>query len=137
MQFHDISAQLLINLRPIPIEKDFPNPLPELIIELGPVLIDPAVSKNASPTFLTQTRIESVQLASESLECSVAFRSGELVVFRLQTAVTSYKEVSDKELVSLQHIEPAPGRRFRPYFLLTSGKGPLTASAISDAGKFV
>jgi syntaxin-binding protein 5 len=137
IQFHDISAQLLITSDATPIENHFPKPLPRLTIDLRTLLTDSAVVKKTSPSFLERARVEWAYLARQSLECAVQFASGEIVVYRLKSSSASlpkFTEMSDDELVPLEHVLSSDDARFSPYFLLTTGK-PVTACAISDVGE--
>ncbi|KAJ7103251.1 WD40 containing snare-dependent exocytosis protein [Mycena belliarum] len=136
LQFHDISAQLLITSDSTPIENHFPNPLPGLTIDLRTLLTDAAVVKRTSPSFLAHAIVQSAYLARQSLECAVQFASGELVVYRLKSDPANaprFTETHDDELVPLEHVLSSDDARFSPYFLLTTGK-PVSACAISDIG---
>lgn len=86
---------------------------------------------------VNRASIHSIQFAPESLECAVVFTTGELCLYRLQskTGPTSYREAADAELVILDHIPANAGHRFAPYFLLATGRGYLSACALSDIGK--
>ncbi|KAJ6575407.1 lethal giant larvae like, C-terminal-domain-containing protein [Mycena capillaripes] len=135
VQFHDISAQLLIT-SDTPIENPFPKPLPGLTIDLRTLLTDAAVVKRTSPSFLEHAAVHSVYLARQSFECVVQLVSGEVVVYRLRSDSTSppkFTEADDEELVPLEHVLTSEDSRFVPYFLLTAGR-PVSACAISDIG---
>ncbi|KAJ7492344.1 WD40 containing snare-dependent exocytosis protein [Mycena latifolia] len=136
IQFHDISAQLLITTDATPIENHFPTPLPGLTIDLRSLLTDAAVVKKTSPSFLERATVQSGYLARQSLECAIQFVSGEVVVYRLKSSSANppkFTETSDEELVPLEHVLSSDDARFNPYFLLTTGK-PVSAYAISDIG---
>ncbi|KAJ7675329.1 lethal giant larvae like, C-terminal-domain-containing protein [Mycena rosella] len=136
LQFHDISAQLLITSDATPIENHFPKPLPGLTIDLRALLTDASVVKKTSPSFLERAVVQSAHLARQSLECVVQFVSGEVVVYRLKSDPANppkFTETSDDELVALEHVLSPDDARFSPYFLLTTGK-PVSACAISDIG---
>jgi syntaxin-binding protein 5 len=138
IQFQDISAQLLTSSRPNPIKHYFPHPLPSLTIDLVAILTDPLVATRLPTDFLEQARLASVQLAMESLECLIGFKSGELLVYRFTTSSkqdTSFREASDKELTILDHLPRDQHKRFFPYLMLAPGRGPLVASSISDIGE--
>ncbi|KAJ7361454.1 WD40 containing snare-dependent exocytosis protein [Mycena albidolilacea] len=135
IQFHDISAQLLVTTD-APIENHFPKPLHGLTIDLQALLTDAAVVKKTSPSFLEHAAVETAYLARQSLECAVQLASGEVVVYRLKPESPNppkFTEVEDDELVSLEHVLTSEDSRFAPYFLLTTGK-PVSACAISDVG---
>ncbi|KAJ7293050.1 WD40 containing snare-dependent exocytosis protein [Mycena rebaudengoi] len=134
LQFHDISAQLLIASEKI--ENHFPKPLPGLTIDLRPVLTDAAVVKKTSPTFVHRAVIQSAHLARQSLECAIILESGELIVYRPRSGSTGHtlsKEIMDEEIILLEHAVSPNNSTFTPYFLLTTGK-PVSACAISDIG---
>lgn len=136
IQFHDISAQLLVTTD-APIENHFPKPLHGLTIDLQALLTDAAVVKKTSPSFLEHAAVETAYLARQSLECAVQLASGEVVVYRPKPESPNppkFTEVEDDELVSLEHVLTSEDSRFAPYFLLTTGK-PVSACAISDVGE--
>lgn len=137
LQFHDISAQLLIT-SDAPIENHFPKPLPGLTIDLRMLLTDAAVVKKTSPSFVEHAVVQSAHLARQSLECVVQLASGEVVVYRLKTDSPNphkFTESDDDELVPLEHVLTSEDSRFSPYFLLTTGR-PVSACAISDIGEY-
>jgi syntaxin-binding protein 5 len=137
IRFQDISVQLLIT-HPDPIKHHFPYPLPALTIDLVFLLSDPLVASQLPPNFLDQASIDSVELSTESLECAVVFKSGEVVIYRLNTsgqADKAFREAEDKELTILEHLPRYQESRFYPYLMIATGKGPAVASAISDIGK--
>jgi syntaxin-binding protein 5 len=139
VQFQDVSAQLLISLKPSPIENNFPKPMPHLTIDLNPLMRDTSVTRRMSSTFV-DAHIDAIHLAPESLECVVVFHSGELVVYRLSSGphdTVLYRDASDKEIIILEHISPQSGSKFSPYFMLIPGKGLVTICAISDIGAFI
>ncbi|KAJ7040330.1 WD40 containing snare-dependent exocytosis protein [Mycena alexandri] len=134
VQFHDISAQLLIT-SDAPIANHFPKSLPGLTIDLGTLLTDASVIKKTSPT-MNHAVLQSAYLARQSLECVIQLASGEIIVYRLKTGSENpprSPEVQDDEIVLLDHVFTSEGSRFAPYFLLTTGK-PVSACAISDIG---
>jgi syntaxin-binding protein 5 len=135
VEFLDISAQLLLSDNSKPVDVDFPSIIPDLAIDLFPILSDAAVVKATSPDFVNRARISSVCLAVESLECAVILQSGELVVYRLgPQQLAAYRESPDKELIMLQHLPGLPDRRYHPYFALIPGRGQVTACRFSDIG---
>ncbi|KAJ7459170.1 WD40 containing snare-dependent exocytosis protein [Mycena galericulata] len=136
LQFHDISAQLLLVSDSAPIQNHFPRPLPSLTIDLRSLLTDAAVVKKTSPSFHEQAVVQTAYFAHQSLECAIQLASGEVVVYRLKSGSTNppqFKEAVDDELVPLAHVLTPQESRFSPYFLLTTGK-PVSACAISDIG---
>ncbi|KAJ7161293.1 WD40 containing snare-dependent exocytosis protein [Mycena crocata] len=135
LQFHDISAQLLITSDSAPIGNHFPKPLPGLTIDLRPLLTDATVVKKTSPSFLERAVVQAAYFARQSLECVLQFASGEVVVYRLKSGSSNppkFTESSDDELIPLGHVLTLDESRYSPYFLLT-GK-PVSACAISDIG---
>jgi len=138
VQFQDISARLLLESQSSPIQTHFPHPLPYLTIDLKALLTDPVVSSRTPPNLLQDARINSVYVASESLECAVILQTGETVVYRLGSSPAEevlYREASDKELVILEHIPRRRDRKFYPFLMLIPDKGALTAFALSDIGR--
>ncbi|THH26967.1 hypothetical protein EUX98_g7215 [Antrodiella citrinella] len=133
IRFQDLSAQLLVSSDASPLQRSYPNPLPALTIDMKCVLGDPAIATRTSPTFIDQAHIASMHLASESLECAVVLKTGDVVLYRLIHAGGPH-ELKDEELVTLHHILAAPGYRFRPEFAIMAKMGPATAFAISDIG---
>ncbi|GLB35825.1 putative lethal giant larvae(Lgl) like, C-terminal [Lyophyllum shimeji] len=134
VNFHDISAQLLIGIPPTPIQHSFPSLLPDLKIDLQPVLMDAVVAERTSPTLIDHARIDSVYFATEALEATVVLQSGEVIIYRLSgpRPATARRDSSDPELILLGHV---PSRRgFSPYFLFGPGRGHSEACAISDLG---
>lgn len=137
LQFHDISAQLLIVSDATPIENHFPKPLPSLTIDLRSLLTDAAVVKKTSPSFHEHAVVQTAYLTRQSLECAIQLTSGEVIVYRLKSRPPSppkFTDTADDELVPLEHVLTPDGSRFSPYFLLSTGK-PAAACAISDIGE--
>ncbi|KAJ7269438.1 lethal giant larvae like, C-terminal-domain-containing protein [Mycena haematopus] len=135
LQFHDISAQLLVTSDD-PIGNHFPKLLPGLTIDLQTVLTASVVGKKTSPSFLERAAVQTAHLARQSLECAVQLVSGEVIVYRLKPESPQphpFAEADDDELVLLGHVLTSDDSRFAPYFLLTTGK-PVSAYAISDIG---
>lgn len=104
------------------------------------LLADPAVSKNFAPEYLIKAHIAHVQIASESLECVVALESGEAVVYKLRSAfnddeASRYWETPHAELVCLQHLSSLASPKYYPSLMLNTGRGRVTAMAMSDIGK--
>ncbi|CAL1694488.1 unnamed protein product [Somion occarium] len=137
IRFQDLTARLLLSSDTSPLTNAFPNPLPALTINLTTILADPAVATRATPKFLEEARIQSVQFASESRECGIILQTGEIALYRLAhgetpTGIATMSE--DKELVSLQHLHPQPGDKFHPIFMLMAGRGAVAAVGLSDIG---
>ncbi|KAF5385371.1 hypothetical protein D9615_001225 [Tricholomella constricta] len=134
VQFSDTSAQLLIGLQPTPLQTSLPNSLPDLTIDLKPVLLDSVVLGRTSSTLIDHARIEFVHFATEALETTVVLQSGEVILYRLSGPrnVSSYRDLPDEELIILSHIPNYRG--FSPYFMLNPKKGPSEACAVSDIG---
>lgn len=139
VHFFDISQQLML---PDPsadslLEKDWPQALPALTIELEE-LFDDIVFTGMVMTQVNQIAISSVQVAPEALECCVVLASGEVIVYH-QVAGRSDAPSSafSKEIVPLGHVPPSPGRNMVPYFMLAPGKGPVATCAMSDIGMVI
>lgn len=128
----------MLGLRPTPIQKSFPNPLVDLDIDLTPLLVEPSVSKQASPTFFDQARIDFVQFATEALEIAIIFKTGETVVYRMSgpKEAALYREAADEDLVILEHMPKHQHNRLSPYFMLSPRRGGAEACALSDIGDF-
>ena len=112
--------------------------MPHLTIDLKPLVLHPSITRKAGT--LVDAQIDAVYLAPHSLECVVVFHSGELVVYRLKSGpqdTVLYRDVSDEELIILEHVFPQPCNKFSAYFMLIPGKGPITVCAISDIGAFM
>ncbi|KAF8167354.1 WD40 containing snare-dependent exocytosis protein [Crassisporium funariophilum] len=136
VQFFDMSAQLLIPTGSTPLENDFPKPLPGLTIRLDELLDDPAITERLLSS-IDSLAIQSVQVAPEALECAIALKSGEVIVYHASTNRTgdpSPKINGGTEIVLLEHIYTRPGRRLVPYFMLSAGRGAIEAYAMSDIG---
>ncbi|KAG6813211.1 hypothetical protein H0H92_013098 [Tricholoma furcatifolium] len=129
--FDDISAQLLVG-HPSPLQANFPSAIPDLTIDLRPVLLDAVVVSRTSPMLTEHARIDSVYFATEALEVTVVLTSGEVILYRLSgpRRSTTHREAADQELVVLDHISSDKG--FSPYLMLSPGLGPAEACAVSD-----
>ncbi|KAI0783299.1 lethal giant larvae like, C-terminal-domain-containing protein [Abortiporus biennis] len=136
VRFQDLSAQLLISSDESPLTSSFPNLLPALTIDLTSVLTDPAVFTRTSSHFIDEARIDSVFFATESLECAISLKSGDVILYRLisEGTSTSHVNLQDEELISMQHIPLQVGERFRPLLMIMSNRGKVTACALSDVG---
>ena len=136
VRFQDISAHLLKPDSPS-VEKTFPNLLPDLTIDVTDVLVDPRVSAQIPNLILHQARIDSVHLSRESFECAIVLQTGHAVIYRLCSELREnipQKELSDKELINLEHVPFRGGRRYSPFLMIDAGKGCMTAFASSDIG---
>ncbi|KZT30972.1 hypothetical protein NEOLEDRAFT_1083589 [Neolentinus lepideus HHB14362 ss-1] len=140
VQFQDISAQLRLRTESVPLQRDIPNPLPRLTIDPLFMLADPSLSTVFPPGSLNQLKISAVAFATESLECYIILRTGEILVYRFDSDSGSTKGLSgklvDEELISLEHIAAPLRQRFHPYLVLAAKKGPVVACAPSDIGFF-
>jgi syntaxin-binding protein 5 len=120
------------------LQHDFPSPLPALTIELMSVLADASVATRLPTNFFEISRISSVRLAAESLECMITLTTGEVVVYKLtsgqDTKTRPYREAEDKELIVLEHIPRLNTTRFNPYLILASDRGPAVACDLCDVG---
>jgi syntaxin-binding protein 5 len=141
VKFLSANAQLLISSKPDqPIQDYFPQPMPGLTIDIKSLFSDPSVCSRVPPTVVQHARIESVYLAGESLECAVILDCGHIVIYRLDSSADKKPSLSpptDKELVIPEQITHLPKRVFHPFFILSSGRGPVTAFANSDIGNSI
>jgi hypothetical protein len=124
VRFHDASPQLLISSSTSPLQKNYPCAIHDLTIDLSCLPLS------------TAPEVATVQLASESLECVVLLKSGDLVVYQLNTTqVTPPIEIEgNKEFVLLGNITLQPGMRYHPFLMLPRGNISLTCCALSDIG---
>ena len=136
VQFFDMSALLLIPTNGTPLDQDFPKPLPSLTIYPDEILNDDSIVKILQPHIETLS-IQSVHVAPEALECAVALTSGDIVVYHPAMGLSPPEVAADIEIILLDHIRPAPGRRFEPYFMLNPFRGLIATCAMSDAGSFI
>ncbi|KIY50420.1 hypothetical protein FISHEDRAFT_39094 [Fistulina hepatica ATCC 64428] len=138
IQFEDMSPQLLLPASGMPLSRSFPNPLPHLTINLGPLIVDSSVFSKLSPAFRENSRISGVDFALESLECAIAFQSGEIAVAQhvspqSRSPRSMHHAHDDPEILTLRSVFPSSGR-FKPYFMLKALGGKCTAFALSDIG---
>ncbi|KAF9469810.1 lethal giant larvae like, C-terminal-domain-containing protein [Collybia nuda] len=136
VRFYDISAQLLLGSHPMPVQTSFPNPLVDLTIDVTPLIVEPSVSKWTSPSFFEQACIDFVQVATESLETAVVFKTGEVALYRLSGSndAAYYREAADEDLIILEHVSKYRNARFSPYFMLSPRRGAVETCALSDIG---
>ncbi|KAG1864661.1 lethal giant larvae like, C-terminal-domain-containing protein [Suillus subalutaceus] len=124
VRFHDASPQLLISSSTSPLQKNYPFTIHDLTIDLSCLPLSSA------------SELATVQLAPESLECVVLLKSGDLVVYRLNTTqVTPPIEIEgNKEFILLGNVSLRPGTRYHPFLMLPRGNISLTCCALSDIG---
>lgn len=124
VRFHDASPQLLISSSTSPLQKNFPFAIHDLTIDLSCLLLS------------TAPEVATVQLAPESLECVVLLKSGDLLVYQLNTTqVNPPIEIDgNKEFVLLGNVTSRPGMRYHPFLMLPRGNVSLTCCALSDIG---
>ena len=135
IRFLDISVQLLITSSSSPFTSAFPRAFPDLHIDVLALIGSPEIATHGLASSAGQTRIDDIQLATESLEVALVLSGGEVVLYRMidrQGAVA--RELLDKQLVSLEHVPVAEGLRFKPYFMIKA-ETPVTAFSISDVGE--
>ncbi|KAG6829267.1 hypothetical protein H0H87_012084 [Tephrocybe sp. NHM501043] len=132
--FDDTSAQILSAQRPTSLQSSFPDPYPDLTIDLRPVLLDPIVANRTSPTLIKYTQVDAVYFAIEALETTVLLNTGEIILYRLSGPrhPSAHRDAPDAELIILDHI--SSDRGFSPYLMLVPGLGPAEACAVSDIG---
>ncbi|KAH7930914.1 hypothetical protein BV22DRAFT_999529 [Leucogyrophana mollusca] len=135
VRFQDISPHLLISSSSSPLQCHFPRPLPALTLNVGELLTNPVFNDTPSRCS-TNPEIQSVHLATESLECVVTLKTGELLLYRLDAGPQgeSHGDALGKGITLLHNIRNQNGYRYHPYILLTQGKASLTSCAISDVG---
>lgn len=124
VRFHDASPQLLISSSTSPLQKNFPLAIHDLTIDLSRLPLS------------SVSEVATVQLAPESLECVVLLKSGDLVVYQLNTTqVTPPIEIEgNKEFILLGNVSLRPGTRYHPFLMLPRGNISLTCCALSDIG---
>lgn len=124
VRFHDVSPQLLISSSTSPLQKNYPFAIHDLTIDLSCLPLSSALE------------VATVQLAPESLECVVLLKSGDLLVYRLNTTqVNPPIEIEgNKEFVLLGNIALRPGTRYHPFLMLPRSNVSLTCCALSDIG---
>ena len=112
----------------------FPNSLDGFTIYLKPVLMDVVVNQKTSSRLQENAAIDSVHFSKEAIETIIVLKTGEVAVFRLSSLhrPIQQRELSDKELIDLEHITTAG--EFSPYFMFAPGLGPVEACAASDIG---
>jgi syntaxin-binding protein 5 len=135
IRFQDISAQLLIGSPSSPVSTAFPHPLPSLTIDLVTVLSDPSVLPLCSSEALQEGSIDCFSISPESLECTVLFKTGDVFVYKFDTEIHAPSNITDKELLSLDHIQTSS--TYRPFLMIPSDRGPVSAIATSDIGALV
>ncbi|KAG1757244.1 lethal giant larvae like, C-terminal-domain-containing protein [Suillus lakei] len=115
VRFHDASPQLLISSSTSPLQKDYPFAIHDLTIDLSCLPLSNA------------PEVATVQVASESLECVVLLKSGDLLVYRLNTTQVNppTEPEGNKEFVLLDTS---------PFLMLPRGNVSLTCCALSDIG---
>ncbi|KAG2155490.1 lethal giant larvae like, C-terminal-domain-containing protein [Suillus clintonianus] len=124
VRFHDVSPQLLISSSTSPLQKNYPFAVHDLTIDIS------CLPLTSAPEVAT------VQVAHESLECVVLLKSGDLLVYRLNTAQVSppTETEGNKEFVMLGNVDARPGMRYHPFVMLPHGNVILTCCALSDIG---
>ncbi|KAJ8494736.1 hypothetical protein ONZ45_g13123 [Pleurotus djamor] len=131
VHFADLSSQLLMGSEER-IQSNFPSPLTHLKIDLNVVLTEPSVASH-----LSSPQISSTYLTSESLECLIALRTGEVFVYRPKPdnyETPMFRSSEDDELVILSHVPTHSTSKFSPHFMLAPGRGPVSAYALCDIG---
>ncbi|KAH9947113.1 lethal giant larvae like, C-terminal-domain-containing protein [Amylocystis lapponica] len=160
VRFQDFSSQQLLSSPENPLSSSFPTELPALTIELASLLADPSLHLTPSRTARRTSpvpsqhssrppsvsslipedtaRIGSVHIAPESLECVIVLRTGAVVLYKLdnpnESASFAPKDLSDAELVSLEHVNVRTGLRYHPFLGIKPAHGQVSACAVSDIG---
>jgi len=112
---------------------DFPRSFDDLTINVITVFGDSRVGKATQPDCL---KVQSVHLAQESLECSVALESGEVLIYRFQpnNEVQHVAKESDAEIILLDS-SLSFGCKFCPYIMLRKRSSETMSHSLSDIGK--
>lgn len=134
VQFHDLSAPLLVGLKPKPINYDYPHPLTNLTINLESLLGDISVAKKLSSSI---SGIDAVHFSAEAQELAIVLLTGEIAVYRVPSNIVSPPSQDsplNPELVLLTGVPPGESA-FDPFFLLCPGKGKAVACALCDVGE--
>ena len=135
IRFLDVSVQLLITSSSSPFTSAFPRALPDLHIDVLALIGSPEIATHGLVSSAGKTRIDDIQLATESLEVALVLSGGEVLIYRMiDRQCTVEKELLDKQLVSLEHVLVAEGLRFKPYFMIKA-EASVTAFSISDVGE--
>lgn len=111
---------------------NFPRSFDDLTINVVTVFGDSRVGNATQPDCL---KVQSVHLAHESLECSVALESGEVLIYRFQpnSEVQHVVKESDAKIILLDP-SLSLGRKFRPYVMLQKRPSETTSHSLSDIG---
>lgn len=83
--------------------------------------------------------ITETHLAVGSTECAIVLSTGELIVYRSRSTLTTQgtNDLQDRELKSLTHISVEPWKRLVPYFaLIAPERGGVQTVAISEIGMY-
>ncbi|KZP28851.1 hypothetical protein FIBSPDRAFT_816652 [Athelia psychrophila] len=134
IQFHDISAQLLLSDGETHLERHFPDPLSALTIDLEPVLTDHSAIKHMAPTPPSKVSISLVRIGAASLDCAVVLSTGELIMYQFtdRTHQGKHRPPESDELLILEHVPRLKSARYHPYFMLAAGLGTITACELCD-----
>ncbi|TDL26364.1 hypothetical protein BD410DRAFT_836264 [Rickenella mellea] len=135
VRFQDMSPQRLICLDELPLTTSWPTPLPLLTINVNALISEPSIASHHHPISPRNTEIQSAKLSAESQTCSVVFKSGHILVYRVpgeaqQMSVEAYPD--DEELVTLGRV-PTKGR-FQPVLMIDNSHGSVTICEVSDLG---
>lgn len=134
VSFLDISAGLLLGIRPDPIKHNFPNRLDPLDIDVSTTCANSTIAKHIS----REQRITQVLFASEALDCAVLLSTGVLLVYHFQPGrvdALPYRESESERILVLDHVMAAPGSAFWPGFLvLPPPQSSSTTFSLCDTG---
>jgi syntaxin-binding protein 5 len=135
VSYADISASLLLGIRPDPIQFNFPTKLPQMHINVRATLTNPSVARHFQDADIRITR---VLFATESLDCAVMLSTGALILYHFQPGrpgVLPFRESESPLLMILDHVSSSVGSSYWPNFLLLP---PLaaTACAMCDTGQY-
>lgn len=114
-------------------ETDFPRSLGHLTININATLADPQLRKDRE--YHCNPEVLSVQLARESLECLIALKSGDVLIYRLlpQNEVQHPTTEVDERIV-LFDAEMTCNSKFRPYMMLRRRPTQVTSCSLCDIG---
>jgi hypothetical protein len=142
VRFFDLSSTLLTPPENKPLKNAWPKPITPLTIRLVDILRSATFAERLT-TDLDQFSIQSVQVATEAVEVAISVSSGEVFIFNTATrkstdTPSSPKQVTDKEIVLMDHILSPRQNRLKPFFMLCPPvqSGQVQTLALSDIGNF-
>ena len=161
IRFWDISPHLLI--LPTPLRFEYPGPLPHLTINLGEYLTHPDLAHLPLARLWeldrSKVKVASVNLARESLECTIGMSTGEVIITKFHQGKGAADEDLDaeedgyfpkhtlpsqnggegwvEEVTEVGHLAKMGSDGFKPVAIFTLKRGEATKSAVSDIGEWL